>query len=144
MKILYTDIEINAPKSRVWQTLVDKKRWKYWNTFLFDRDPSRPLALGQRASLSLRRFPEDEETEFQPYVILFQPETCLRWIAKFPGFSQQYTFELQDIGIKRTKYVHTVRYSGILSRAVIFFIRHDEQTGMKRMARELKRYVESG
>lgn len=144
MKSLYTEIEINASKSQVWQTLIDKRRWKYWNTFLFDSDPSRPLALGQRANLSLRRFPEDEETEFQPRIILFQPDTCLCWVTKFPGCSQQYTFELQDIGIKRTKYVHTVRYSGVFSRAVMFFIGNDEQVGMKRMARELKRYAESG
>jgi hypothetical protein len=143
MKSLYTAIEINAPKSQVWQTLVNKARWKYWNTFLFDANPSQRLALGQPVSLSLRRFPENEETEFQPRIILFQPETCLRWVAKFPGFSQQYTFELQDIGIRRTKYVHTVRYSGVFSRAVLFFIRNDEQMGMKRMARDLKSYVES-
>jgi hypothetical protein len=52
-------------------------------------------------------------------------------------------FELQEIGVGRTKYVHKNHFSGILTRVFLPFIREDEKRGIQRMARELKRYVES-
>jgi hypothetical protein len=52
-------------------------------------------------------------------------------------------FELQEIGVGRTKYIHKGNYSGILSRVFVPFIREDERRGIQRMARELKRYVEN-
>lgn len=142
MASLYTEIEINAPKSQVWQVLLDKQQWKYWNTFLFDREPEYPFEKGREVALSLRRLPKDEETEFEPLVTLLQPESCLRWVSSIPGFRNEYVFELQEIGLGRTKYVHKSRFYGILTRVFVPFIRQDEHRGMQRMARELKRYVE--
>lgn len=139
---LYTEIEINAPKELVWEALIHKEQWKRWNTFLFDLDPSQPFKQGQEVSLSLRRLPNEEETEFQPRVMLVQPQVCLAWMSEIPGFRNEYMFELQEIGVGRTKYVHRDHFSGWLTRVFLPFIRQDEQVGIKRMARELKRYVE--
>ncbi|HBB30686.1 MAG TPA: hypothetical protein DDZ80_08400 [Cyanobacteria bacterium UBA8803] len=142
MASLYTEIEINAPKQRVWQVLYQKDRWKYWNTFLFDCDSKLSFRQGQEVFLSLRRLPNDEETEFESVVTQVDPEVCLRWTSAIPGFRNEYVFELQEIGIRRTKYVHRSNFSGILTRVFVPFIRADEHRGMQRMARELKRYVE--
>lgn len=142
MASLYTEMDINAPKERVWQVLLQKDQWKYWNTFLFDGDSKLPFQLGQEVSLSLRRLPQDEETEFEPLVTQLQPGVCLRWVSSIPGFRNEYVFELQEIGIGRTKYVHKSHFSGLLTRLFLPFIREDEHRGMQRMARELKRYVE--
>lgn len=142
MASLYTQIEINAPRSQVWQILFQKERWKYWNTFLFDCAPELPFEKGKTVSLSLRRLPKDEETEFEPLITLLQPENCLRWISSIPGFRNEYIFELQEIGLSRTQYVHKSRFSGMLTRIFVPFIRQDEHRGMQRMARELKRYAE--
>jgi hypothetical protein len=142
MASLYTEIDINAPKQRVWQVLCQKDRWKYWNTFLFDCDSRLHFQQGQEVSLSLRRLVHDEETEFEPLVMQVQPEVCLQWVSSIRGFRNEYVFELQEIGVRRTKYVHKSHFSGILSRIFMPFIRADEHRGMQRMARELKRYVE--
>ena len=143
MTSLYTEVDINAPKQRVWQALFQKERWKYWNSFLFDCDSKVPFRQGQEVFLSLRRLPGEEETEFEPLVTRVQPTTCLSWVSSIPGFRNEYVFELQEIGIGRTKYVHKSYYSGILSRVIVPFIREDERQGIKRMARELKLYVEN-
>lgn len=143
MASLYTEIEINASRHRVWQVLVHKDQWKHWNTFLFDGDPQKPFQQGQAVFLSLRRVPQEEETEFEPLVTRVQPERCLSWTSSIPGFRNEYVFELQEIGVGRTKYIHKNYYSGILTRVFLPFIREDEQRGIQRMARELKRYVES-
>lgn len=143
MASLYTEIDINAPKQRVWQVLFQKDQWKYWNTFLFDCDSKLRFQQGQYVSLSLRRLPQDEETEFDPLVTGIQPEVYLKWVSSIPGFRNEYVFELQEIGVSRTKYVHKSHFSGILTRVFLPFVREDEQRGMQRMARELKRYAEA-
>lgn len=143
MASLYTEVDINAPKHQVWQVLFQKDQWKHWNTFLFDCDSSVPFQKGQEVFLSLRRLPNEEETEFEPLVTRVQPNVCLSWVSSIPGFRNEYVFELQEIGVGRTKYVHKNNYSGILTRVFLPFIREDEQRGIQRMARELKRYVES-
>lgn len=142
MPTLYTDIEINAPRSLVWEALIRKDEWRRWNTFLFDGDPALPISQGQEIFLSVRRLEDDEPTDFQPLVTVVQPEVCLRWIAQMPGFKSEQVFELQTLGSNRTIYIHRERFKGILSRVFLPFIRDDERQGIRRMARQLKRYIE--
>ena len=143
MPSLYTEIEINAPKQKVWQVLFRKDQWMYWNTFLYDCDASRPFAQGQEVFLSIRRVPGEEETEFQPLITLLQPEVCLKWFSAIPGLANEHVFQLQEIDAERTKYIHQESFSGWMSRIFWPLIRQDEQQGLKRMASELKHYVES-
>lgn len=143
MPSLYTRLDVLAPQPCVWQALIHKASWKYWNTYLYDCDQQRDFALGQRVLLSLRRRPGDEEMEFEPVVTLLQPEVCLQWVSRIPGLQVEQVFELQAIGPDRTQYGHQMRFSGPLTRLFLPFIRNDEQRGMERMARELKYYVEN-
>lgn len=142
MPSLHTEIEIDASRQKVWRVLFDKENWDKWNSFLFDRDPSMAFKHGQEVMLSLLRNCAEEETEFQPLVTLVQPEVCLGWVSVIPGFRSENIFELEEIGIGRTRYSHRENFSGLLTRVFLPFIREDEQRGMERMARELKRYVE--
>jgi len=142
MPSLYTQIEINAPKAAVWRSLIHKETWLYWNTFLYDRNPSQPFIQGQTVQLSLRRLREETETEFQPQVTLLIPKVCLRWVAIAPGFRSEHIFELQEIDRDRTKYIHQEHFSGAMTLLFLPFLRQDEQQGLKRMARNLKYYVE--
>lgn len=143
MPSIYTAIEINAPRRHVWRVLYHKEQWLYWNTFLYDCDPRRSFTPGQDVYLSLRRVPGEDVTEFQPTVTIVQPEDCLQWISKIPGFISVHSFELQEIGRDRTQYIHHERFSGKLTRLFLPFIRQDERTGIQRMALELKHYVEA-
>lgn len=142
MPSLYTVVEIEAPRREVWRALVQKEHWMYWNTFLYDCDSRRSFVEGQEVYLSLRRVPGEEVTEFQPRVTLVQPDVCLQWVAKIPGFVSQHSFELQEVGRDRTQYVHQERFTGQLTRLFLPFIRRDEHQGMRRMAMELKQYLE--
>jgi hypothetical protein len=142
MPSLYTEIEIDAPKQAVWQALFCKETWKYWNTFLYDCDPAQPFELGQEVLLALRRIPGEETTEFQPVITLIQPEVCLRWTSNIPGFQIEQVFQLLETSPRQTKYIHQENFSGVLTRVFFPFIRQDEQQGIRRMAWELKQYVE--
>ena len=143
MPSLYAEIEINASRRRVWQALWRKEQWLYWNTFLYDCDPKQTFEQGRFVSLSLRRIPGDEETEFQPRITLVQPEVCLKWVTSIPGFVNEHVFQLQETGRDRTKYIHQENFSGLLVPIALPFLRQDEQQGIRRMARELKRYAEA-
>jgi len=142
MPSIYAEIEINAPRSRVWQALIHKENWLKWNTFLYDRNPSQSFTRGQSILLSLKRLSDEAETEFRAHITLMQPNTCLKWVATAPGFRSEHVFELQDIGINRTKYAHRENVSGSLSSLFFPFIRRDEQQGLRRMATEIKHYTE--
>lgn len=142
MPSLYTEIEINAPKIAVWRALIGKQDWLRWNTFLYDRNAALPFKQGQTVHLSLKRSREEAETEFEPRIVVLQPSVCLRWIYTAPGFRSEHTFELQEIGRDRTKYIHQETISGPATVLFLPFLRRDEQQGLRRMARELKNYVE--
>jgi hypothetical protein len=142
MPTLRTEIEINAPRSVVWNALTRKDEWRRWNTFLFDADPALTIRQGQEIFLSVRRLEDDEFTDFEPRITLVQPPTCLRWVARMPGFKSESSFEIQDLSPTRCLYRHQQRFKGVLSTLFLPFIRQDEKQGMKRMARQLKRYVE--
>ncbi|HEY9887794.1 MAG TPA: SRPBCC domain-containing protein [Candidatus Obscuribacterales bacterium] len=142
MPTLRTQIEINAPRAVVWATLTQKHEWRRWNTFLFDNDPALPLRQGHEIFLSVRRLEDDEPTDFEPLITLVQSPVCLRWVAKMPGFKSEHSFELQDLSPTRTLYTHQERFRGVLSTVFLPFIRQDEKQGMKRMARQLKRFIE--
>lgn len=143
MPTLYAEIEISAPKSLIWQALVQKEDWLRWNTFLYDRSPSQPFVQGRRVELSLRRLREETETEFEPHITLLQPNVCLRWVYSAPGFRSEHLFELQEIGRNRTKYLHQEHFSGAIAPLFLAVLRQDEQHGLQRMSRELKQYVEN-
>jgi hypothetical protein len=142
MPSLYAEIEINAPAEIVWEALVRKEDWRYWNTFLFDCDPSLPFAVGHEVFLAMQRLEGDEDTEFQPIVTMMQPQVCLRWVSKIPGLRSEHTFELQETTPGRTRYLHRDTFQGVLSNVFLPFIRQDEKQGLKRMAHQLKRYIE--
>ncbi len=128
----------------VWDALVRKEDWRYWNTFLYDCDPRSNFMLGREVFLAMQRIEGDADTEFQPVVTTLRPGSCLRWVSKIPGLKTEHSFEMQEITPGRTRYLHRDIFMGPLSGVFLPFIREDERDGLRRMASQLKRYVESG
>ena len=144
MPSLYAEIEINAAPNQVWDALVRKENWRYWNTFLYDTDPNLKFVVGREVYLGLQRLEGDEITEFQPVVTVVRPDMCLRWVSRIPGLRSEHSFELRETAPGRTRYLHRDNFSGVLSSVLLPFVRQDERYGLRRMADQLKRYVERG
>ncbi|MGB3491563.1 MAG: SRPBCC domain-containing protein [Elainellaceae cyanobacterium] len=142
MPSFYAEIEIDAPRSRVWNVLLNKQEWKTWNSFLFDRTPERPFESGRSLLLAQRRKVREPETTFEAQIIRLQPDYSLYWRCEAPGYRSEHRFDLLDSGYGRTKYSHREKISGRLAWLFTPVIRHDEQLGMRRMAYELKQYAE--
>lgn len=143
MPTLYAEIDINAPQSVVWDALIRKDQWRFWNTFLYDCDPSLMLARGNEIFLSMQRLEGDEETEFQPVITMMRSPYLMKWVSTIPGLRSEHVFELQETVPGRTRYIHRETFSGILSKVFLPFIRQDERQGLRRMAQQLKLYVEN-
>jgi hypothetical protein len=142
MPSFHSETTIDAPRFAVWDALVRKEEWFRWNTFLYDRDPALPIRQGKTITLALRRREGEEGTEFQARVLVLQPNHCLGWIARAPGFHCEHLFDLEEVGANRTRYIHQERLSGLLAQLVWPLVRQDEKQGMRRMTQQLKRYVE--
>ncbi len=143
MPTLYAEIDINAPQSVVWDALIRKDQWRYWNTFLYDCDPGLTLARGNEIFLSMQRLEGDEETEFQPVITMMRSPYLMKWVSTIPGLRSEHVFELQETVPGRTRYIHRETFSGILSKVFLPFIRQDERQGLRRMAQQLKLHVEN-
>ncbi|MBE9060253.1 SRPBCC domain-containing protein [cf. Phormidesmis sp. LEGE 11477] len=143
MPSLYAEIDINAPQSVVWEALLRKDQWRYWNTFLYDCDPGLRIARGGEIFLAMQRLEGDEETEFQPLITMVRPPYMMRWVSTIPGLRSEHIFELRENVPGRTHYIHRELFSGILSKVFLPFIRQDERQGLRRMAQQLKMYVEN-
>ncbi len=142
MPTLYAEIDINAPQSMVWEALMRKDQWRYWNTFFYDCEPGIQIARGNELFLAMQRLEGDEETEFQPLITMLRPPSLMMWTASIPGLKTEHTFELQERMPGRTRYLHRETFSGILSKVFLPFIRQDERQGLRRMAQQLKIHVE--
>jgi len=142
MPTLYAEIDINAPQSVVWEALMRKDQWRYWNTFFYDCEPGIRIARGNELFLAMQRLEGDEETEFQPLITMLRPPSLMMWTSSIPGLKTEHTFELQERMPGRTRYLHRETFSGILSKVFLPFIRQDERQGLRRMAQQLKIHVE--
>ena len=142
MPSLYSEIDINAPQSVVWDALVRKDQWRFWNTFLYDCDPGLRIARGNEIFLAMQRLEGDEETEFQPLITMLRPPTMMRWVSTIPGLRCEHVFELRENVPGQTRYMHREVFSGILSKVFLPFIRQDEKQGLRRMSQQLKMHVE--
>ena len=143
MPTLYAEIDINAPQSLVWEALMRKDQWRYWNTFFYDCEPGIQIARGNELFLAMQRLEGDEETEIQPLITTLRPPSLMKWTASIPGLKTEHTFELQERMPGRTRYLHRETFSGILSKVFLPFIRQDERQGLRRMAHQLKMHVEN-
>ncbi len=142
MPTLYTEILIEAPRQAVWEALVYKDRWRFWNTFLYDCSPRLGFVPGKEILLAVRRVPGDEPIEFRAKVRTVMDGYGVQWKAAIPGFASEVSMELQEVGQGRTKYLHQEKVSGAIGRFALSFIKDDQMRGMRRMAQELKLYSE--
>lgn len=142
MPSLYTEIEMNGTRDRAWNALIHKERWQEWNSFLFDRSPDREFQINRSVILAVQRLKGEPDTEFEAIVTVLQPNVCLQWRAIAPGYKNEHSLELQDVGWQRIKFTYRQTFSGRLSNLFLPFLRRDEQQGIDRMARELKYYLE--
>lgn len=113
MKSIRTEIVIDAPISKVWNTLIDFDSYKDWNPFVHIE--GKPI-VGTK--LRNRMFIEGQKEQvFTPELLEVAKEKELRWLGTMgiKGlFDGEHYFKLQAEGPNKTRFIHGENFKGIL------------------------------
>jgi hypothetical protein len=139
---LRTEIDIEAPRQRVWNALTDFARFPEWNPFVLavEGEPEK----GVRLQVTLRTSAGGEMT-FRPVVLAAERERELRWRGRLllPGlFDGERYFQLSDGSPGLTRLVHGERFSGLLVPWVRVSLERDTRQRFVAMNRAVKRRLE--
>jgi hypothetical protein len=143
MKTLHTQIDIDAPAERVWDTLINIAEYPTWNSFM--PHLAGTLAPGERLEVRIEP-PGGAAMSFRPTVLAVEAGRELRWLGRFllAGlFDGEHQFEIHPLGSGRVRFVQQERFTGVL---VPLFARNlDNHTlrGFKAMNAALKARVEA-
>jgi hypothetical protein len=140
---IVSDIEIDAPPSRVWSVLTDFTAFPDWNPFVLhiEGEPR----TGERLRVTIHP-PGGRQMTFTPTVLAAETTQELRWLGHFllPGlFDGEHYFKVLSLGSERSRLVHGERFSGVL---VPFFRKNLDRgtrAGFVAMNRALKKRLEA-
>ena len=132
-KHVYTEIEIEAPASRVWEILADNESYPEWNPYHVSVRGE--LEAGRKLEVVLHK-PNGERVEIEPRVMRVVPMRELTWGGGVAGiFYGEHVFALEEIDAADTRLVHKEDFVGI---AVPFASLDAIEDGYRQMNRALK------
>ncbi len=110
-----TEIIINSSKEKVWKILVDFKKYPEWNPFV------REVIGTAKVSEKLKVYVKPENgrgMRFTATLIKVEMNKELRWVGHmlFPGLLDgEHIFIIKPIGKNKIRFIHSERFSGLLS-----------------------------
>ena len=144
MKELSTQIEINAPAARVWQTLTDTEALSEWNPFIASIEGQ--LEEGSRLKVRVTP-PKGMAMTFRATVIKIEQGRELRWLGHLlmPGvFDGEHYFTIEPSGEGGVRFHQGERFTGILVPLMgLIGVFRNAQDGFEAMNQALKRRAES-
>jgi hypothetical protein len=108
MKVLESQIEINAPIDVVWQHLTDFARYPEWNPYILS-------AEGELKQDSLVRFKvAGMPRVLSAPIVSFVENKELVWEARspLPGIKPRYIRRLEEIDATRTRFINREEFTG--------------------------------
>jgi len=142
LKILHTEIEIEAPAGRVWQILTDIARFPEWNPFV--RRIQGELRVGSRLEVLLQP-PDSRGMNFRPTVLKVEPERELRWLGHLwaPGlFDGEHSFTIESLAEGCVLFVQREEFTGLLVPLLMRSLEVDTRRGFEAMNRAIKEQAE--
>jgi hypothetical protein len=141
MKIIQTEILIQAPPSEVWRTLTDFEAFQDWNPFIQSIQGS--LKREEKLHISIQ-IPGGSSMKFTPIIQAISPNSKLIWKGKFliQGLfdgEHRFTLEPMDEG---TRFLHEESFSGLLIPLFPKSFFEKTKKGFEAMNLALKRRVE--
>ena len=105
MKVLHSEIEIDAPAERVWRMLTDFASYSQWNPFI--RTISGQPTKGERLEVRIEP-PGGRGMTFKPKVLTAEPNRELRWLGHLlvpELFDGEHSFIIQPLEENRVRFV---------------------------------------
>ncbi|MEL7119394.1 MAG: SRPBCC domain-containing protein [Bacteroidota bacterium] len=140
MTHLQTEIILNAPNEKVWNTLVDFQAYKSWNPFIISS--SGKAVVGEKLTNTMLH--KGKPTTFTPVITKVEIHKELEWLGSgsMGAFKGRHYFKLEDLGNGQTKLIHGEHFSGILRGIVMRMIGEDTLKSFQKMNKALKEVVE--
>jgi len=114
---LKTELIILAPAQRIWDILLDFKRYPEWNPFIVSAEGDPQLGSAIKVCLAL---PEDGSTHtIRPIITACEARERLAWRGQlgFPWlFSGHHFFELHPQADSSTRFVQGEDFTGVLTK----------------------------
>lgn len=142
MKIIRTEITINASKETVWQVLMNFENYDNWNSFITSIKGEPIVSQVIEATI----MNGDKPIKFTPEVLVTDENKEFRWKSKMfvKGlFDGEHYFKLEEVEGK-TKFTHGEIFTGLLSGMIYKMIGDNTKKGFKAMNEGLKGFCENG
>jgi hypothetical protein len=141
MKEIYTEIEINASASIVWDIITDFDNFPKWNPFI--KEISGDQQEGSQIEVFIKP-PNSNGMKFKPKIIKFQPEQELRWLGKLwipKLFDGEHGLIIKKINDNKVLFIQKERFSGLLVPILSSMLK-DTESGFELMNQALKEEAE--
>jgi hypothetical protein len=141
---IFTDIEIHAPVSVVWEVLGAFDRYPDWNPFI--RSIAGNKGSGAQLTVSLQP-PGKGVTVIKPTIISYIPEREIRWVGHFITgglFDGEHVLMLDPIDDEHVRFIHQEEFSGLLVQFFWNYLDIHVRSGFKAMNKSLKKVSEAG
>lgn len=111
---LRTEVQIEAPAAKVWETLLDTASYPTWNPFIASVEG--PIAEGSEVRIVLTP-PGGRESRVAPRIVTLDQECEWRWVRRVGArwlLQAEHFFRLQSVGEQCTRLIHGEDYRGLL------------------------------
>ena len=141
MKEVYSEIQINASASVVWDILTDFEKFGEWNPFI--KEISGTLKEGSELRIFIEP-PNSKGMEFKPTLKKVETEKKIQWLGKvwIPKlFDGEHSWTINQIDDNTVLFIQKERFTGIF---IPFFSKllKNTKSGFEMMNQNLKQRAE--
>ena len=142
MKEIYTEIEINASASVVWDIITNFDDFSRWNPFI--KKISGKLQEGARIEAFIKPL-NSNGMKIRPKLLTYNPERELSWLGNLwipKLFDGEHSLIVKEISKNKVLFIQKERFNGLF---VPFFpgLLKDTESGFEMMNRALKNEAEN-
>ena len=122
MREIKTEIEMDAPRTKVWNILIDFDNWKEWNPIV--NQVSGVGSLGSKLNVIMQGKDGKDGPKYMPVVTIFEEPKSFRWHSKMIFkflFTNDKVFELKETH-SGTRLIHKELFSLIFLRKSKTFV----------------------
>jgi hypothetical protein len=142
MKVLSSEIEINAPAERVWAALMECAAYPQRNPFVWKIEGG--ANVGERLNVTIQPS-GGSAMNFKPVVVRNEEGRSFAWVGKllFRGlFDGRHEFVIEPAGEGRLKFIQREEFSGILVPFLWGSLNTKTRRGFEEMNAALKKLIE--
>lgn len=138
MKEIYTEIEIDAPASVVWDIITDFDNYPQWNPFI--KKISGDQIVGSQIEVFIEP-PNSNRVRFKPKILSYISEEELRWLGNLwipKLFDGEHSLIIKELDECKVLFIQKEKFNGLFVPLLSGMLK-DTELGFKMMNQALKK-----